>query len=51
MMTMIHSSEGPYFFKNREYFIITYESDRDAIRQLVPEPLVPNEQNHVLYEW
>ncbi|KAF0977744.1 hypothetical protein FDP41_003066 [Naegleria fowleri] len=42
---------GPYFFKNREYFIITYESDRDAIRELVPEPLVPNEKNQVLYEW
>ena len=27
---------GPYRFIDREYFIVTYESDRDAIREAVP---------------
>jgi acetoacetate decarboxylase len=27
---------GPYRFINREYFIITYESDAAAIRHLLP---------------
>lgn len=30
---------GPYRFINREYFIITYETDPDALRAVVPEPL------------
>ena len=30
---------GPYRFVNREYFIITYETDMDILRQVVPEPL------------
>lgn len=30
---------GPYRFMNREYLIITYESDMDLLRQVVPEPL------------
>lgn len=30
---------GPYRFINREYFIITYETDFEALKQLVPEPL------------
>lgn len=30
---------GPYRFINREYFIITYETDLDKLKQLVPEPL------------
>lgn len=30
---------GPYRFINREFFVITYESDMDKIRQVVPEPL------------
>lgn len=30
---------GPYRFINREYFVITYESDMDAIKRVVPEPL------------
>lgn len=29
---------GPYRFLNREYLIITYETDPEAIRALVPEP-------------
>jgi len=30
---------GPYKFYNREYFIITYRTDMDALRAVVPEPL------------
>ncbi len=41
----------PFRFVNREYMIIIYESDADAIRQAVPEPLVPDKSNQVFYEW
>lgn len=41
----------PYRFINREYFIITYESDKDAIRAALPEPLQPDPAGIVLYEW
>lgn len=30
---------GPYRFINREYFIIQYRTDPDALRRIVPEPL------------
>ncbi len=30
---------GPYRFVNREYLIITYRTDPDALRAVVPEPL------------
>jgi len=30
---------GPYRFFDREYLIITYRTDRDALRAVVPEPL------------
>lgn len=30
---------GPYRFINREYLIITYETDLDKLRAVVPEPL------------
>jgi len=30
---------GPYRFCDREYLIITYQTDRDRLRELVPEPL------------
>jgi acetoacetate decarboxylase len=30
---------GPYRFINREYLIITYRTDLDALRAVVPEPL------------
>jgi len=30
---------GPYRFKNREYLIVTYRTDPDALRAVVPEPL------------
>lgn len=31
--------KGPYRFINREFFIITYETDVQALREVVPEPL------------
>ncbi len=40
----------PYRFINREYFIITYETDSDALRAVVPEPLKP-ENDLVHYEF
>jgi len=42
---------GPYRFLDREYLVITYETDADAISRLVPEPLVPDGSNLVHYEW
>ncbi len=42
---------GPYRFINREYVIISYESDPAAVRHAVPEPLEANPQGTVLYEW
>jgi len=30
---------GPYRFNNREYLVITYRTDLDALRAVVPEPL------------
>jgi acetoacetate decarboxylase len=30
---------GPYRFVNREYFIITYRTDPERLRAIVPEPL------------
>jgi acetoacetate decarboxylase len=43
--------KGPYRFVDREYMIITYESDAEAIRQAVPEPLEPDGSGTVLYEF
>jgi acetoacetate decarboxylase len=31
--------KGPYHFVNREFFIITYRTDMEALRAIVPEPL------------
>lgn len=42
---------GPYRFINREYLIVTYQSDPDAIRTAVPEPLEPDGSDTVLYEF
>ena len=42
---------GPYRFVDREYLIVSYLSDPQAIRQAVPEPLEPDESNMVLYEF
>lgn len=41
----------PCRFIDREYFTVSYESDPDLIREAVPEPLVPDGSNLVLYEW
>jgi len=30
---------GPYRFINREFFIVTYKTDMEALRRVVPEPL------------
>ena len=42
---------GPYRFIDREYLIVSYESDPDAIRAALPEPLQPDGSNTVLYEF
>ena len=34
---------GPYRFVHREYLIISYRTDPDAVRRVVPEPLEPTE--------
>ena len=41
---------GPYRFVNREYLIITYESDPDAVRAALPEPLMPTPNALVAFE-
>jgi len=43
--------KGPYRFINREFLIISYETDAEAIRNAVPEPLEPNKDNLVSFEW
>src|SRR6266849_3506238 len=42
---------GPYRFIDREYLIVSYKSDPDAIRAALPEPLLPDGSNTVLYEF
>jgi acetoacetate decarboxylase len=42
---------GPYVFIRREYLIITYETDPDALRAALPEPLAPAAGNLAFYEW
>lgn len=42
---------GPYRFIDREYLIISYESEPEAIRAALPEPLEPDGTNSVLYEF
>ena len=42
---------GPYRFVNREYMIISYETDREIIREQLPEPLEPVDTPIVHYEW
>lgn len=34
---MVTYPNGPYRFINREYFIITYETDKDLLRSIVPD--------------
>ncbi|KQP52407.1 acetoacetate decarboxylase [Methylobacterium sp. Leaf111] len=42
---------GPFRFLRREYLIVTYETDADALRRALPEPLEPHPDNRVYYEW
>src|SRR5215813_10283103 len=42
---------GPYRFVDREYMVISYETDPDIVRTELPEPLEPIEQPLVHYEW
>jgi acetoacetate decarboxylase len=42
---------GPYRFIRREYLIVMYETDPDAIRAALPEPLEPAPGNLAFYEW
>ena len=42
---------GPYRFINREFLVITYETDAALIRAGLPEPLEPIDQSIVHYEW
>ncbi len=43
--------KGPYRFIDREYLVITYETDPDVIRAQLPEPLEPGERPLVAYEY
>lgn len=38
-LTSTSYPKGPYRFINREFFIITYETDMELLRYIVPEPL------------
>ena len=42
---------GPYRFIDREYMIISYETDPEVIREQLPVPLEPVAQPLVHYEW
>src|SRR5215470_587584 len=42
---------GPYRFVNREYMVITYETDSQALAMALPEPLEPVERSLVNFEW
>jgi len=42
---------GPYRFIDREYMVITYETDREIVREQLPEPLEPLDKPLVFYEW
>ena len=43
--------KGPYRFINREYMVISYETDPDIVRAQLPEPLEPAASPIVYYEW
>lgn len=42
---------GPYRFVDREYLIISYACEPEAIRAALPEPLQPDGSGTVLYEF
>jgi acetoacetate decarboxylase len=45
-------SRGPYRFVNREYLIITYRTDPEKLRAIVPQPLEINERDPLVkYEF
>jgi acetoacetate decarboxylase len=43
--------KGPYRFIDREYLVITYETDPEFIRAQLPEPLEPTDRPLVAYEF
>jgi acetoacetate decarboxylase len=43
--------KGPYRFIDREYMVISYETDAEIVREQLPEPLEPIEAPVVHYEW
>lgn len=43
--------KGPYRFIDRQYMVISYETDPEIIREQLPEPLEPVERPVVHYEW
>ncbi len=43
--------KGPYRFVDREYMVITYETDAEIICAQLPEPLEPTDTPIVHYEW
>ncbi|MES2503317.1 MAG: acetoacetate decarboxylase [Myxococcota bacterium] len=43
--------KGPYRFIDREFLIITYETDAAVLKAAVPEPLEPNADNLISFEW
>lgn len=42
---------GPYRFVDREYMIITYETEPEIVRDQLPEPLETLDTPVVHYEW
>jgi acetoacetate decarboxylase len=41
--------KGPYRFINREYMVISYETDPEIVRAQLPEPLEPLDRPLVAY--
>jgi acetoacetate decarboxylase len=42
---------GPYRFNDREYLVITYRTDVDKLRAVVPEPWIDPDRPFVKYEF
>ena len=42
--------KGPYEFRDREYFIVAYRTDPEALAKILPEPLIAPDPI-VLYEF
>ena len=42
---------GPWHYKDMHQLIVTYESTPEAVRAVLPRPLVPAEGNRVTIEW